>query len=89
VKAIKYLGDFSMMIPFFAAQGQTVIDQKIIDDAVEAKGMLLKADKGLKAFLDESAGDVILPKAGFMADASVTFTYYTSLVLKKHKELVH
>lgn len=73
MKAIKYLGGFLMMISFFAAQGQTVKDQKIIDDAVEAKVMLLKADEGLNAFFDESAGYVIFPnvgKGGFIIGAA-------------------
>ena len=53
MKALKYITLFSLLF-VFAGQAQTVKDQKIIDDAVEAKVMLLKADEGLKTFFDES-----------------------------------
>lgn len=72
MKAIKYITIFTMLF-VFAGQAQTVKDQKIIDDAAEAKVMLLKADEGLKTFFDESAGYVIFPnvgKGGFIVGAA-------------------
>lgn len=73
MKSIKHLGFIIVIMAVFSVQGQTVKDQKIIDDAVEAKVMLLKADEGLQAFFDESAGYVIFPnvgKGGFIIGAA-------------------
>ena len=39
-------------------------DKKIIEDAAKAKETLLKNDKSLKKFFDESAGYVIFPNVG-------------------------
>lgn len=73
MKTIKYFTTLFMMSLVFVASAQTVKDQKIIDDAVEAKVMLLKADEGLKTFFDASAGYVIFPnvgKGGFIIGAA-------------------
>lgn len=72
MKTIKYITFFTLLF-VFAGQAQTVKDQKIIDDAAEAKVMLLKADEGLNTFFDESAGYVIFPnvgKGGFIVGAA-------------------
>ncbi len=73
MKSIKYLGFIILMTVVLSVNGQTVKDQKIIDDAAEAKVMLLKADEGLQAFFNDSAGYVIFPnvgKGGFIIGAA-------------------
>tara|TARA_R110002050_G_scaffold59259_2_gene132645 strand:+ start:102185 stop:102718 length:534 start_codon:yes stop_codon:yes gene_type:complete len=73
MKTLKYVSSFFIMLLVFTVNAQTVKDQKIIDDAVEAKAMLLKADEGLKSFFDKSAGYVIFPnvgKGGFIVGAA-------------------
>ena len=73
MKTLKYVSSFFIMLLVFTVNAQTVKDQKIIVDAVEAKAMLLKADEGLKSFFDKSAGYVIFPnvgKGGFIVGAA-------------------
>lgn len=46
------------------AGAQTAKEQKIIEDAREAKSTLLEANSGLEDFFDTSAGYVIFPNVG-------------------------
>lgn len=46
------------------AFAQTENDQKLIDDAENAKLALLEADPGMQSFFDESAGYAIFPNVG-------------------------
>ncbi|AIY12963.1 MULTISPECIES: YSC84-related protein [Cellulophaga] len=72
MKTLKYSILFSLLF-VFAGQAQTVKDQRIIDDAQEAKELLIKADDGLDSFFKESAGYVIFPnvgKGGFIIGAA-------------------
>jgi len=48
----------------FVASAQTKKDQKIIKDAAKAKKELIKADTGIHAFFEKSAGYVLFPNVG-------------------------
>jgi lipid-binding SYLF domain-containing protein len=53
-----------LLIAFGTTYSQTQKDKKIIEDAIEAKSMLLKANSGLEEFFENSAGYVIFPNVG-------------------------
>ncbi|QWX83911.1 lipid-binding SYLF domain-containing protein [Cellulophaga sp. HaHaR_3_176] len=73
MKRIKYVS--TLLILFFAVaiNAQTSKEKKIINDADNAKEVLIKADEGLQGFFDDSAGYVLFPnvgKGGFIIGAS-------------------
>lgn len=53
-----------LLITFGTTYSQTRKDKKIMEDATEAKSMLLKANSGLEDFFENSAGYVIFPNVG-------------------------
>ena len=72
MKTLKYSILFSLLF-VFSGQAQTVKDQRIIDDAKEAQGLLINADDGLADFFKDSAGYVLFPnvgKGGFIIGAA-------------------
>ncbi|UOB18569.1 lipid-binding SYLF domain-containing protein [Abyssalbus ytuae] len=65
MKNLKKIG-FLLIITLFAinVNAQTKKEQKIIDDAREAKSMLLKEESNIGDFFASSAGYVIFPNVG-------------------------
>ncbi len=53
-----------LLITFGTTYSQTRKDKQIMEDASEAKSMLLNANSGLEEFFENSAGYVIFPNVG-------------------------
>lgn len=53
-----------LLITFGTTYSQSRKDKQIMEDATEAKSMLLKANSGLEEFFENSAGYVIFPNVG-------------------------
>lgn len=64
MKTLRILLVAGLLITFGTTYSQTRKDKKIMEDATEAKSMLLKANSGLEEFFESSAGYVIFPNVG-------------------------
>ncbi|MEX0361331.1 hypothetical protein [Flagellimonas sp.] len=64
MKLFKSFALVALMLFAFTATAQNKKDRKIINDAKRAKKTLLKADRGLQRFFDNSAGYVLFPNVG-------------------------
>jgi lipid-binding SYLF domain-containing protein len=64
MKTLRNLLVAAILIAFTTTYAQTRKDKKIMEDAIEAKTTLLKSNKGLQGFFDNSAGYVIFPNVG-------------------------
>lgn len=64
MKTLRNLLVAGLLIAFGTTYSQTRKDKKIMEDATEAKSMLLKANSGLEEFFENSAGYVIFPNVG-------------------------
>lgn len=64
MKILKTVTVLAMLFMAFGTFAQTKEDQRIIDDAQRAKKQLMKKDKGLENFFNNSSGYVIFPNVG-------------------------
>lgn len=64
MKTLRTMVALLFLLTGIVATAQSQKEQKLIDDADQAKATLLKADPGLEEFFDESAGYVIFPNVG-------------------------
>jgi len=64
MKLVTSFAVVALMLFAVTATAQNKKDRKIINDAKRAKKTLLKADRGLQRFFDNSAGYVLFPNVG-------------------------
>lgn len=64
MKTLKTMVALLFLLTGIVATAQSQKEQKLIDDAEQAKATLLKTDPALEEFFDESAGYVIFPNVG-------------------------
>lgn len=64
MKKLKTITALFVLLVTSGIYAQNTDDQKIIDDAMEAKARLLEKDAGLEKFFDNSEGYAIFPNVG-------------------------
>jgi lipid-binding SYLF domain-containing protein len=64
MKILKSIIVVSLFLVSLNGISQTVKDKEIMKDAETAKTAMLKIDKGLKSFIDNSSGYVVFPNVG-------------------------